>query len=388
MASATYEAVCHNERQRISSALQHDAATTAERQTLSIRLRDALVEVGLGDSAARNALCDRDHRLLGRELDSWARDPELYAVFMRSDSPGLFSIGSDVREMLAASRSDAVAAARLLRNWYELYWQVDCFTKPIVSFIDGHCAGAASALVLGGTHRIGTPQTQFYFSEVSLGLAPQGGQAFHLARLPSEIGMYLALTGRGVGAADGLAFGLLTHIIEARFQEHIASELAKAEPVDPILDGLAREPGPRDLDLFAETIQRCFSADSVEEIIERLRGERSARAPWVDSVVRDIGRHSPLALKASHRLVRLSRMCDLRQTLLAAHNLSAHLVAEHDFEEGVRAALIDGDRQPRWKHRSLAAVTTADVDALFSVDSGEVPHLPTREEMQMNRRRS
>jgi enoyl-CoA hydratase len=356
-----------------------------------------LGNIVLASAEERNALGRRDHLALSKCLGQWSRSADLYAAIIRSTVRGVFSIGTDLGEMaeqidLKQTTSSAVAGATSAATigdfsapLYQLYWQLECFMKPTVSCIDGHCAGAGNGLVMSCTHRVGGAEFRMAFPEVGLGLSPQAGAIHWLSRLPEGIGLYLALSARGVSRADALALGLLTHTIDGRALDDLTRRLENAEPIDPILDGLQRDPGPRDLDLFQGLIARCFSAPTVEEIVERLMAENSALKPWAERVVRDILRNSPIALKATHRLISGARTRDLRETLIETHTVFSNLVVGADFREGLRAAVIDKDRSPRWRRSALSDISQKDVDAVFTPPDGQRLSLPARDELQFQR---
>lgn len=368
-----------------SISSRDDTPAGPSKATVELAVRGALVDVRLAAPDQRNALRAGDHRFVSEHLRDWARSPDVYAMMISSRMPGVFSIGTSLEEMAEVAAQGVSAIARHSRIMYELYWQLECFTKPIISFVDGHSAGAGNGLFLFGTHRVGGAGFRLAVPEVGLGLVPQAGVAHVLGRMPNNIGMYLALTGRGLSRADALALGVLTHAVDGRLVEDIARRLADAEPVDQILDGLAHDPGPRDLDLFQELIGRCFAAASVEEIVELLMRERGPLRPWADQVIKDVLRQSPLALKATHRLIRLSQSVGLRETMLTTHGVLASMFAGEDFREGLRAAVLELDRSPRWRRSSLGDIKDKDVDALFRPLSSDALALPKREDLQFQR---
>jgi enoyl-CoA hydratase len=200
--------------------------------------------------------------------------------------------------------------------------------------------------------------------------------------MPDAVGMYLALTGASIGPADAYRLGLATHCIPAAHYGKIRAGLADADPVDPLLDGLHADPGPGTLEALRPVIARCFSADSVPAILARLQAERGPQAGWAEGVQHDLAQRSPLSLAVTHRLVRLARGLDLRATLIHDYRLACRFLEGHDFHEGVRAALVDRDRAPRWRPARLEDVTEAMVEAYFApLPEGEL-ELPTRAEMQ------
>jgi enoyl-CoA hydratase len=226
----------------------------------------------------------------------------------------------------------------------------------------------------------------FAMPETQIGLFPDVGVAHVFARLPQHVGMYLGLTGRSIGRAEAYALGLVTHCIDSGQFEAIKAALADTWPVDTILDERDQDCGPGELAPYRETIDRCFSADTVEEILTRLGHVDGTLREWADNVAADLRARSPLSLKITHRHIRGAQAGDLRQTLAGDYRLAARLLeANGDFYEGVRAALVDKDGAPRWTPARLEDVTDAMLDAYFAPLGARELVLPTREEMQQAR---
>jgi enoyl-CoA hydratase len=204
--------------------------------------------------------------------------------------------------------------------------------------------------------------------------------------MPDEIGMYLALTGRSIGRADAYPLGLVTHCIPAAQFSDIHAAIRVADPVDPVLDDRHQDPGPGDLEGVRPLIARCFSADTVEEIVARLRAERGDGAAWAEGVLSELARHSPTSLKITHRHVRSLRDADLRTALIQDYRLACRCLEAHDFYEGVRALLIDRDRNPKWQPARLEDVTEAMVDRYFAPLGPDDLSLASRAEMQAVRK--
>ena len=194
--------------------------------------------------------------------------------------------------------------------------------------------------------------------------------------------MYLALTGRSVGRADAYRLGLVTHCLPAAQFAEVRAAIADADPVDPVLDTRHVDPGPGELEAVRPVIARCFKGDSVEAIVANLEAERGEARAWAEGVLRDLARCSPISLKVTHRHVRQAGALDLAATLVRDYRLASRFMEGHDFYEGVRAALIDRDRAPKWQPASLAEVSDAMVDAYFAPLGAAELQLTTRAEMQ------
>jgi enoyl-CoA hydratase len=338
--------------------------------------------VTLNRPAALNALTTAMRAAIAEAFPRWARNPIVYAVVIASASDRAFCAGGDIKETVAWGRSDKARAVKSLAAEYALNWQLECFAKPTVSLIDGVVIGSGVGISLYGTHRVAGERYRFAMPEAGIGLFPDDGVSWAFARMPGEIGMYLALTGRAIGRADAYRLGLATHCVPAyRFGE-IAAALADADTVDDLLDGHHQDPGPGELEALAAPIARCFAADSVEGIVARLRAERGAAVGWAEGVLADLARHSPTSLKITHRHVRSARNLDLRETLQQDFRLGCRCLDGHDFYEGVRAALIDRDRAPKWQPTRLEEVSEAAVEAYFAPLVPQELELASRAEMQ------
>lgn len=357
-------------------------AETAD-ETLKVEIVGTLALVTLARSRALNALTEHMRARLAESLWAFARDPQVYAVVLQSESPRAFSAGSDVREVVGLARGDLAAGMKTFAREYALDWQCECFSKPTVSLINGMVMGGGVGITQFGTHRVAGEGYSFAMPETLIGLFPDVGVCHVLARLSDHIGMYLGLTGRSIGRADAYALGLATHCIDCGEFEAIKAALADTWPVDTVLDDRHREPGAGELAPYRALIADCFSEPSVEDILARLAAVDGAQRAWAQEVAADLGRRSPLALKITHRHIRESRARDLRETLIADYRLAVRILeANGDFYEGVRAALVDKDGAPRWSPARLEDVSEAMLDAYFTSLGPRELVLPTREEMQ------
>jgi enoyl-CoA hydratase len=342
--------------------------------------------VELNRPAARNALSQAMLAPLPELLKRWAKDPQVYALVLRSAVDGVFSVGGDVRELAARAREDLPGARAALGREYALNWQIDCFSKPAVSLIDGAIMGSGVGLTLHGTHRVAGPRYRFAMPETAIGFFPDVGVAHHLARMPDHIGLYLGLTGRSIDQADAYALGLCTHCIEASAFPGIARALSEADPVDALLDGLHRDPGDGTLTVARRaTIREAFGAGSVAEIIARLEKSVGDEEGFAREIAADLASRSPVALAVTHRVIQRARRLDLRQTLIQDYCVGTRFLETPDFGEGVRALLVDKDRKPKWQPPDLAGVFDLMVDNFFAAPPGGDLALPSREEMQSRR---
>jgi enoyl-CoA hydratase len=350
-----------------------------------IRQKGAVVQLHLNRPAALNAF---DHEMCGvvsEEIPRLARNPEVYVVSWHSTSSKAFCAGGDVRALSQLARTDMAAVRGYFAAEYKMNWLLECFSKPSVSFINGLCMGSGAGLTCYNTHRIAGEGYRWAMPETAIGLFPDVGVAHVLSRLPWPVGLYLGLTGRMVEQADALWLGLATHALPSSSFDEIVNCFALAEPIDPVLDSRQERLSPGPLQAERSMIEDHFSEATVSGIITRLETSSGAAADWAARTRSDLARMSPLSLALTDRHIRSARGLDLRQTLIQDYRLAVRCLEASDFHEGVRAALIDKDRKPRWSPQSLPDVTEAMVDGYFAPLGGDDLHLPSREEMQAAR---
>lgn len=369
-----------------------NAAATTEVPLPGVRMERSGASrlITLDRPQARNALNHDTAATLAATIPAIARDADTYAVILKSSRPGTFCAGGDIRELARLVVNNTAAARAALAAEYKLVWLLECFSKPIISLLDGAVIGGGAGITLVNTHRVAAEAYSFAMPEVHIGFLPDDGVAHALARLPGAVGEYLALTGRRLQRADAYALGLVTHCVDAVHFPAIELALANADPVDALLDQYHRAPGDGPMTPVRRLIDDCFSASTAEAIVERLGACAGGAADiagrqWADETLAAIRAASPLALKVALRHVRNARALDLRLTLMTDYRVGVRLMAGHDFREGVRAMVIDKDRRPVWRPAALEDISDANIDEIFKFQPDTLLNLPTRQEMQATR---
>ena len=371
------------------ATMERDSGSNAAPLPPTVDVRTEIVGatgvVTLDKPKAMNALSIAMRREVRKAFPKWSRDPQVYAVIIQSGNARAFCAGGDIRELAQTVRADPAAARLVNDEDYSLNWLLECFSKPTVSLIDGVVMGSGVGLSQFGTHRVAGERYRFAMPETIIGYFPDCGACHPLARLPDEVGTYLALTGRQIGRADAYALGLVSHCMPAERFEAVRSGLGQADPVDPLLERLHEDPGKGELDELRPALARWFAGDRVEEMIARLEAETGPHAAFAKETAALLLTRSPTSLKVTLRHLRLARTEDLRAVLMREYQLGAHFLDGSDFPEGVRALLVDRDNKPAWKPARLADVTEAMVDVYFKPHPAGELKLPTRAEMQAAR---
>lgn len=311
--------------------------------------RGGLAVATLHRPQALNALSLPLIGALHSRLKEWERDPGVWAVLVRGEGRA-FCAGGDVRAVWEMGKRDLAEGVGFFREEYDLILDIGRLEKPYLALCDGITMGGGCGISVNGSHRVATERSSFAMPEVFIGSIPDVGATRFLQAAPGFVGTYLALTGARLGAADAIYARLATHFVRS-------ARLPAIEGPEIVQD----DPGAPPLRALQPAIDHCFGLDSVEEIVEALEREPDA---WAKDALAAMAKASPLALKLVLRQMR-TKVRSLQDALKFELRLMEKVLRHGDFFEGVRALLVDKDRQPRWKHRRLEDVSDAEVERFF-----------------------
>ncbi len=312
---------------------------------------------------ALNALTHGMVRDLLAVLDSWRRDDGIDLVLVEGRGDRAFCAGGDIQGLWRrGSAGDHAFGRAFWRDEYRLDAMIARYPKSCVALMDGIVMGGGVGVSAHGSHRVVTERSVVAMPEVSIGFLPDVGGTWILARAPGRLGEYLAMTAQRMGPADAIHAGFADGFIPAGDIGDAARVLTAGGPA--ALREMFREPPPGNLARHAAEIESVFSAADGPAILARLE---SRPGSWAREAAAAIGRHSPLSLACALEAVRRARLLpDLESCLAMEFRFAWRATASADFLEGIRAAIIDKDRAPRWRHASLGDVTPAEVAAMLA----------------------
>jgi enoyl-CoA hydratase len=233
--------------------------------------------------------------------------------------------------------------------------------------------GGGAGVSVNGAYRVATEKTMFAMPETGIGLFPDVGATRFLNRCPGHIGHYLGLTGARLGAADSLYCGFATHFVPREQAPELRAALTgivwdsgnERAQVEAVLARFNADPGPSPLADRRAVIDRCFAGDSVEAILDALESEAS-EPQWAAETRASLLTKSPTSLRITLRQLILGRDMNLEDALRLEYRMTQHVMAAHDFYEGVRAALVDKDQKPHWQPSGLAEIGEAATEVYFA----------------------
>lgn len=364
----------------------HPSIADAEQHVLT-HVANRIGFIELARPQALNALSTAMVRAMQAALDAWRDDPDVLAVLVHTRHPRAFCAGGDIRLLYESYRAgDLAAIDTFFIEEYRLNHAIFSYPKPYIALMNGVVMGGGMG-ISQGAHRTGGLRvvdgtTRLAMPETRIGLFPDVGMGWFLARTPGALGRYLAVTGETIDAASALYAGLADVYIDGDARPALLDAL-QTEPfmsgeeiVERIRRAAESEAVSRDsahvagcaLAVARAWIDRHFSRPTVAEILASLetaqREAQDAENEWAEQMAGVLRERSPLSMAVSLEVVSRAEgsMADvLRRDL----DLTRSSFAQGDVVEGIRARIIDKDNHPHWRFARVEDVPPAEVEAMF-----------------------
>ena len=292
-------------------------------------------------------------------LDAWRDDLDVTLIIIDGAGDRAFCSGGDIAEMYASGqRADYYYGRRFWRDEYRLNAKLYNYTKPIVTFLHGFTMGGGVGVGCHASHRIVCEDSQIAMPECTIGLVPDIGGSLILANAPGYSGTYLGLTGDRMDASDAIYAGFADSFIPRADWDTLKATLAETGDTASILAASQAPPEAR-LAAWQSEIDACFANDTLAEIY---RAMPDAPGPAIARACKLMDRNAPLAMAVGMQIINQGRQNPrIEDALDREFRYTYRCVAQGDFIEGIRAAIIDRDRKPVWQHKSWQDVSPSDV---------------------------
>ena len=331
-----------------------------------VRAQGTLRRLTLNRPQAFNALTLDMAVTMTAFMRRWADDPAIGAVLIDGAGDRGLCSGGDLRALYDAAKTKDSFPADYWATEYRLDVLIARYRKPVIALMDGLVMGGGVGISAHAAHRVVTERSAVAMPECAIGLFPDVGASFILARAPGRIGTHLALTGTRMAAADAIYAGFAdSHIPTARLDD-LRAALAgcrNTENVRAALDSLSTSPASGSLAAARSWIDGSYAADRVEEIVDRLKENTAAEA---GKALAAIAKGSPTSLKVTLRNLRdAASFGRVEQAFQQDYRIALACIAGHDFIEGIRATIVDKDRNPKWQPARPEDVTPDIVERHF-----------------------
>lgn len=349
------------------------AQPSATDQVLA-EVRNHIGYLTLNRPAGLNALTLDMVRSLRQRLDQWADDPQVHAVALRGEGPKGFCAGGDIRSLHDSFKAGETLHEDFFVEEYALDLCIHRYRKPVLVLMDGFTLGGGMGLAQGCDLRIVTERSRLGMPEVGIGYFPDVGGSYFLPRVPGELGIYLGVSGIQIKAADALYCGLADWYLDsaqlAALDQGLDTLQFGEHPLKDLQGLLARlgtqvlEDAP--LAALRPVIDHFFALPDLPSIIDQLRAVTIGDSrQWALDTAALLESRSPLAMAVTLELLRRGRRLALEECFAMELHIDRQWFAHGDIIEGVRALIIDKDKQPRWNPPTLAGLTQQRVEQFF-----------------------
>lgn len=306
---------------------------------------------------------------IDRALDAFEKDPAVAVILLEGAGERGLCAGGDIRSLWESSKVRGDLGKILWRDEYILNARIKKFPKPYVSFMDGIVMGGGVGLSAHSSHRVVTDRTKLAMPEVGLGFFPDVGGTWLLAHSPGEVGTYFGLTGHTMNGPDAIHAGFADAVVSSAKLPDLREALTKvtsgttSADVSKLIAGFSTGETAGPVAAQQAKIDALFAYDRMEDIVAALQRDGS---DFARATLKTLSEKSPRGMVVTLKLLRLARTArSLEECLVREYRAALEVFASDDFREGVRAAVIDKDRSPKWSPPRIEDVTPAMVAPYF-----------------------
>lgn len=316
---------------------------------INIRISGRAGRITLTRPKALNAVSHEMCQAIEDALDAWRDDDTVALVIIDAEGDKAFSAGGDIQKLYETGRAgDFTYGQRFWADEYRLNAKIREYPKPYVAFMQGFTMGGGVGISCHGSHRIVGESSQIAMPECGIGLVPDVGGSLMLAKAPGRLGEYLGTTGTRMGASDAITADFADTYIPQLTWKTVIETLEKTGDITAIAEA-SETPPAGTLDQQQATIDAHFGGETLTDILNSLRADES---DFAAQTLKALGRNSPLSMactiEMAHRLRRPGTT--IRDALELEYRFTYRAMEHGDFLEGIRAAVIDKDRSPKWQH--------------------------------------
>jgi enoyl-CoA hydratase len=318
-----------------------------------------------------NALSHKMALEMERFLRDCEQDDAIKSVLVDAKEDKAFCAGGDLLPFYQQkAKGDFVSGQIFWQDEYRLNDLINRFSKPYIVIMKGFVMGGGVGIAVHGSHRIVTDTTKLSLPECSIGLIPDIGSNYYLAKAPHHLGEFIGLSGYRLNAADAIYSGMADTYVPSTNIPHLVEALIKTGNAD-IISEFSEPTEPSKLAKIATEIDTVFGQDNLSAIIKTAL---SSDNETIQKIGKLIAKNSPLALQVAITTLRNIRQNpSVRAALIAEYRFTSRVVEHGDFVEGIRAAIVDKDKAPKWNYATIDDVPQPIVDLFTSEpDAGDL----------------
>ena len=355
-------------------------------QTHTTEAGQQVVEVTLNAPNALNALNGEMVDLLLQHVPAWEADDNVIAIVMRGSGSKAFCAGGDVRQLYhEINKGNLDVGESFFNHEYTMDLMLHRLTTPLLVWGSGYVIGGGMGLLQGAAIRIGTHSSRLAMPEVTIGLFPDVGASYFLRQVPDDLGLFLGLTGAMLNGTDGRQLGLLDALLSDEDYQHViqalktmprqsqSDTLEKAQEHIKCLESKASTNAlVSNLQSHSASIIAALKQPDLASVVASLSSLKG-QGKWLDKAIQTMEQGSPTSLHLFYRAFNAA-FTNVTAALLQEYVVGVNAARLGEFKEGVRALLIDKDRQPKWRYTSVEDTPIAWIDQFFITDNVAPAH--------------
>lgn len=321
---------------------------------LIIEQQGALGMITLDRVPSLNALSLEMINSIRSQVEDWQNEDSIQAILIKSNSPKAFCAGGDIRYLYDSYKNGTEDHKAYFSAEYDMLNSIRASKKPVIVLLDGYVLGGGFGLAQACHIIVSSEKSRFAMPETAIGFFPDVAATHFLSRL-DDIGVYLATTGDQISSSDALYLDLIDYHVpseqfEALQQTLVQAEHLTKESIGQMIAKFITHPTQSELSLLAENIRKHFGFESLAEIENSLENETDTEyQAWASKVLNTLQQRSLIAKQASLKLQHLGRSLSLQQCMQIERDLQDIWFEHGDIVEGVRALIVDKDKQPKWQ---------------------------------------
>lgn len=305
-------------------------------------------------------------------LRQWQDDERVKLVILRGAGDRGLCAGGDVAALYHDALEGGTAGAHFWKTEYELNYLISTYPKPYVALMEGIVLGGGIGVSAHASHRIVTEDSRIGMPEVGIGYSPDAGGSYLLSRAADRLGRHLAYTAIHVGAAEAIETGFADYFVPK-------------DRLDALVEQLVESASPEDIEKFTEELGRGFgedraemvevyAAETAEETLARLQELAAAggEGHWAAKAAKRMSLNSPLGIRVTEESLNRTASMSIAETLTQEFWMSVNMQKHKEFVEGIRAQIIDKDRNPSWEYESIGVVPADVVESILEPTEGSV----------------
>jgi 3-hydroxyisobutyryl-CoA hydrolase len=302
---------------------------------------------------------------LQKRLEECESDKNIRAIIIKGAGETAFCAGGDVKTIREKNlNGNKKEALNFFKQEYILNYTINNLKKPYIALLNGVVMGGGVGVSVHGKYRVATEKTLFAMPETAIGFFADVGGSYFMSRLKDCIGTYLVLTGNRLKGKDVKRVGIATHYTDFSNLSKIENELCNTnELTNELVESVLNKYNENITDEFdSSKIKEIFSKDSIEKIYELLENDKTE---WSKKQLELLNKMSPSSLKVAIKQLNLGKNMSLKDCLKMEYNLGGHFLNKNDFNEGVRALLVERGSKPNWKPATFKEVDQNTVNSYF-----------------------